>query len=573
MRDRSWTRLAVILVACAGCRGPRPVAPSSKVRTPRLLVTIVVDQLAAWEAAERLGLLPADGGFARLRREGLTASELHFEHAATDTAAGHAALYSGEVPRVSGVFANEMPGPDGKPRSILTDEKTHLVGSDGVEIPERPGSSLARLRVETLADVLVRALPHARVYSFSLKDRAALPASGRKPTLALWLDVATEQIVTSSALPAPTVWAARVGSKEAVTSVRSNGWTLDEADRGWVEARAAAAPDDQPGEGDLAGLGRAFPHAAVGSAKAMRATPLGDRVLFALARSALGEIAADRTGAPALLALSLSSHDYVAHVFGPHSWEAWAQLVELDRRLGDLLATADRAVGPDGYAVMLTGDHGGGTLPELLPEARGLRCELGGPADHWERPCAPARRIAPHAVVESLEAVFAAVLGPGPWVVGVAEPFAYLTAHGGALSEADRRKLVEAAKTALAPLGIEDVIDARAATAPCPAGESRATLVCNAIDPTGGADLFLLVGPGAFFDADVVPGFGTSHGSRFLYDRAVPLLVRAPGRVKAGEVRATPVSFRAFAKTAASLLGVPAPEGARAGEDLAGPAR
>ena len=335
---------------------------------PRLLITIVVDQLAAWEAAERWSQLPADGGFARLRREGLTVPELRFEHAATDTAPGHAALYTGAVPRVSGIFANEVPGPDSKPRSILADEQTRLVGSDGVEI-KRPGSSLARLRVDTLADVLVRALPRARVYSFSLKDRAALFGAGRKPTLALWLDVPTEQVVSSTGLPAPTVWAARVGSKEAVTGARAGGWMLADAERGWVEAHAGE-PDDQRGEGDLAGLGRAFPHAAIGSAKAMRATPVGDRVLFGLAAAALGEIAADKTAAPALLALSLSSHDYVAHVFGPHSWEAWAELRELDHRLGELLAAADRAVGPDGYAVMLTGDHGGGALPEIDPERR-----------------------------------------------------------------------------------------------------------------------------------------------------------------------------------------------------------
>jgi arylsulfatase A-like enzyme len=46
------------------------------------------------------------------------------------------------------------------------------------------------------------------------------------------------------------------------------------------------------------------------------------------------------------------------------------------------------------------------------------------------------------------------------------------------------------------------------------------------------------------------------------------LLVRAPGRVAAGQVRDQPVSFTAFVHTAASLLGLPAPAGAGAGEDL-----
>jgi microcin C transport system substrate-binding protein len=54
-----------------------------------------------------------------------------------------------------------------------------------------------------------------------------------------------------------------------------------------------------------------------------------------------------------------------------------------------------------------------------------------------------------------------------------------------------------------------------------------------------------------------------------MYDRAAPLLVRAPGRVPAGVVREAPVSFTAFARTAASLLGVRPPAGARGGEDLA----
>ena len=66
----------------------------------------------------------------------------------------------------------------------------------------------------------------------------------------------------------------------------------------------------------------------------------------------------------------------------------------------------------------------------------------------------------------------------------------------------------------------------------------------------------------------LAPGAGTSHGSPYLYDRAVPLLVRAPGRVKAGVVRTRPVAFMAFARTAAALLDIPPPAAAAPGEDL-----
>ena len=64
-----------------------PAAP----RAWPIVVSIVIDQEAAWLAAERWPLLPADGGLARLRREGTYAADMRYAHAATDTAPGHAA--------------------------------------------------------------------------------------------------------------------------------------------------------------------------------------------------------------------------------------------------------------------------------------------------------------------------------------------------------------------------------------------------------------------------------------------------------------------------------------------------
>ena len=88
-------------------------------RAPPWLVTIVVDQLAAWMADERWPALPSDGGFARLQREGLNVRELRFAHSVTETAPGHAALYTGAVPRATGIVSNDVLGPDGKKASSL----------------------------------------------------------------------------------------------------------------------------------------------------------------------------------------------------------------------------------------------------------------------------------------------------------------------------------------------------------------------------------------------------------------------------------------------------------------------
>src|SRR6185295_2854629 len=100
---------------------------------------------------------------------------------------------------------------------------------------------------------------------------------------------------------------------------------------------------------------------------------------------------------------------------------------------------------------------------------------------------------------------------------------------------------VAAASTVLRDrFGVDEVVDIRSSPhGPCaPAGdESRAALVCRSLSPDGPADLYLVVPPGTFFDPSFDAGRGTNHGSPYLYDRAVPLLVRAPGRVPAGVVR------------------------------------
>jgi hypothetical protein len=561
--------VAVAIVGLAACH-PTPAArsPTSKPKGVRLLLAIVVDQLSAWEAAERMPMLPPDGGFARLRREGLWVQELRYEHAVTDTAPGHAALYTGAVPRESGIYSNETLGPDGKRRSILLDEATRLVDAHGAAL-DQPGSSLARLRVETLADVLVADAPNALVYSFSLKDRGALFGGGRRPTAALWLDVAAETFVSSTAFPAPPFLVSALGDRDAVVSAYQAGdWSLRNDERAFVSTHAET-PDDQPGEGDLAGLGRTFPHVAT-SSKALRATPLGDALIFGLARGALeyigGRARGDEKAPPALLALSLSSNDYINHVFGPHSWEAWAELWELDRGLGALLAEADRAVGPDGYAVMLTGDHGGGALPEVPAELALTDCPEGKPSVRPSHGCGKRARIMPNDVVRAFEAAVAAKLGPGPWVAGFAEPLVYLTSRGKALGARDRDALRDSAEHALHALGIEHVFDARAFKS-CGRDDLEA-LVCASVVPDSPGDFYVVAARGGFFDPEVTPGFGQSHGTFDEMDRTVPLIVRAPGRVPTGIVRAEPVAFTAFARTAASLLGIRAPEAAGKGEDL-----
>ena len=537
-----------------------------------VLVVIVVDQLAAWMAEERWPALPSDGGFARLRREGLYAREMRFAHAATDTAPGHGALFTGAVPHESGILANEVVPPSGgDPVSFLADPTTRIVVA-GTGPGAKASSSLAALRVETLADILIATRPSARVISLSLKDRGALLAAGRHATAAIWLDPALGAFVTSTAIaPGFPAWAAGLGDAAAVRAAMAQEWTV--GDRAWVAAHAETA-DDTNGESAYLGLGRTFPH-PVGSAKALRATPAGDALLFALADAAATEIAA--SGQAGLLSVSLSAHDYIVHLFGPHSWEAWDELAKLDHGLAVFLARLDRLFGPEGYAVMLTSDHGSNALPELSRTAPGPWCsKAGGQADHWQRSCGPRRRLIADEVVQALEEELGKAVGRerGPFVAGIADPMLFLTASARSLPPAEREVLVRAATRFLrSHFGLRAVIDVRTAPATCPplADESWRALVCRSMRSEGPGDLYMVVPPGTFFDPRLAAGSGTSHGSPYLYDRAVPLLIRAPGRVRAGQIRTRPVQFTAFARTAAALLDIRPPAPAARGEDLTRP--
>ena len=64
------------------------------------------------------------------------------------------------------------------------------------------------------------------------------------------------------------------------------------------------------------------------------------------------------------LGVSFSSLDYVAHHFGPRSWEVQDELARLDRDLAGFFAHLDSAVGRGNYVVALTADHGGSPIPE-----------------------------------------------------------------------------------------------------------------------------------------------------------------------------------------------------------------
>ncbi|HSO34261.1 MAG TPA: alkaline phosphatase family protein [Labilithrix sp.] len=577
--------MALALAACGGegaiapaaQRTPRPSTTASEPRTGRtappaetrapVVLAIVVDQLSAWVADERVPRLPADGFFARLSREGTWARVMRYPYATTDTAPGHAALHTGKVPSETHIVVNEIPDEtSGARTSFFRDPGTKLVTPDGVR--DVPGSSASALAVPTVADRLRAARPNARIVSLSLKDRAALLPAGKRPTHALWFDVDEGAFVTSTAIePTFPAWARPFGDAAAITRARAETW--EPLDAKWLADNAGK--DDAPGEGDLDGLGVTFPHHAR-TARAFKATPMSDVRILELALAAAQH--ERNPSEPLLLLLSMSASDIIGHTFGPSSWEAWDHLRRLDGSLAGFLTALEAAVGP--VRVVLSGDHGNSAMPEArLPLPASCKATA-PPLDPYDRPlCTIGARLEPDELRTELRAAAARSLGRADLVAGVADGYVHLSPAGRALDASKRGVLDRAIRDVLAGrhrAAVAEVFDVRELATRCPgvlaaargipdrarAGEDVITLVCRSWTAGAGAgDYFVVPRHGSFFDGEVVPGKGTSHGTPWLYDRTVPLFVRgAPGEVDAGALILDPVDFSAYSAVEAAFLGL-----------------
>lgn len=553
------------LTACArdvvpqGARKSTPAAAAPSVGTASadaghavapLTVSLVIDQFAAWVARDRLGLLSKDGGFARLRNEGTWYQDMRFAHAVTDTAPGHASLYSGKVPREHGIVANEVWRT--AKVSILADEATRAVTAEGVR--SETASSAQAVEGDLIADRFKAQHSNAKVYSFSLKDRGAIFGGGHHPDLSLWYDPKLERFLSSTAfvqrLPD---WVIPALGHEALKQ---------RLDKIWMPLQGVGSEmrpytsDGEPGEGDFAHYGAKFPHQPSHSEQpfaAFRANPESDRMLLDLALLAVNNSPRD---CPMLLAISLSANDYIGHLFGPDSWEAKDELLRLDAALGWFFSELDRRRGSEHWNAVLAADHGIVPLPELS-QIEAKRVHEGGTLG--SRPQELTHRVLPTDLKRAAELISVKVVGKGAWVAALSDPYLYLSDEARHLGADKLTRLRAALVEGLAKLPeVARVFDVSTLAPGCPAfdDESLDALVCRSVRPGRGGDYYVALKPGYFFDPEYVTGSGTSHGNAELADRSVPLLVRAPGVAEPGKVVTNPQWFTIFARQLEPLLGL-----------------
>ncbi len=248
-----------------------------------------------------------------------------------------------------------------------------------------------------------------------------------------------------------------------------------------------------------------------------------------------------RDDTPDLLAINLSSNDYIGHAYGPDSPEVLDAAVRTDAALADFFGFLAATVpgGLDRVVIALTADHGVAPMPAALHDAHMPGGQIDG-------------AVLKNAAAQALQAAF----GPGDWVAAMVEERIYLN-----LTALDAHKIPhsQAEDVAAAALGAVPGIYAAYTRSRILEGRLPHTDIAARIErsfhPTLGGDLVLITDP--FWLSDT--GKGTSHGSPYAYDTQIPLLLGGGG-IRPAKVAAR-VSTLDLAPTLADLLGILQPAG------------
>ena len=330
----------------AGRPAPLPSPPS-------LIVLITVDQLGA-DYIDRFST-QLRGGLARLSRGGAWFTNAHHDHAITETAPGHATLLSGRFPRSTGIMANRI-GVDDDAAPLLGEP----IGTGG-------GASPRRFQGTTLVDWLRTKDSRSRTLSVSMKDRAAILPVGRSRADVYWY-YPDGRFTTSryyrDSLPD---WVNRFNARRLPQSFAGKTWTLLLPDTAYKEPDSVSV--------EMGGRNFVFPHSipddSASAASAIRVTPWMDEITLDFALRGLSALSLGDTPRTDVLAISLSATDLIGHGFGPESREMHDNILRLDRNLGAFFDSLFKLRDSSRVAIVLTGDHGVGTIPELA--ARSLK--------------------------------------------------------------------------------------------------------------------------------------------------------------------------------------------------------
>ena len=495
----------------------------------RLVLQITIDGLRA-DLINRYENGFSKGGFRLLIKKGAYFTNAHYQHANTETIAGHTTLATGTFPsqhgmvgnvwfdREAGELAYNIEDPDHPLIPTREDESQGEQVDPAQKKSRTQGRSPAAILVPTFGDGLAAYYGgRSKIFGVSGKDRSAVAMAGHVGK-AFWYSANTGDFVTST-------------------------YYYDAA------TYLLAAQDDRPYEVDLRGYGRIFPH-PFGQADdklfftRILVSPIGDQLTLDFYKTRITHEQLGQDEIPDYLSISFSAVDAVNHFFGPSSLENEDVVVQLDRTLADLFAFIDKTVGLKHTLIVLSADHGMADMPEYMTEL-GYKAGRLDP----EQIAAAANKVGQKFGVDEIVRFFY-------------RPYLYLNVEKIAAAKLDRTKVERAIADALTDF---DGIALAGASSRLSAQQTNPLLaeVRNNHHVSRSGDIYIIQEPYWFlFDKGPVTAM---HGSPWRYDTHVPIIFMGPGILpETVHRRVHPVDV---APTLAALLGM-TPPGSALGSPL-----
>lgn len=536
--------------------------PSSQ---PRLILQITVDQLRGdlpTRYYDRLG----EGGLRYLWENGVVYRNAHHAHANTETIVGHATLATGAHPSAHGMVGNLWFDRETGFTTYNVEDSNYRLLTEGADVDDRAeidptqraarseGRSPAAILVSTFSDELRSSNGgRSKVIAVSVKDRGAISMAGHTG-IAYWFSKSSGEFVTSTYyLDHYPDWVTAFNAQRPTQQFANTSWELLHDQSSYLFADS----DDREWETDVAGFGRVFPHDyGDGTSRYfttwLTLSPAGDKLVLDFAKQALLEEQLGQDDITDYLSVSFSATDYVGHIFGPSSLEGEDNILQLDRRIAELLAYVDEKVGLKDTLIVLSADHGG-------PDAPGYLASLGIPAgyvdpDSWDKGAAITRLKDQFNISGKLFASYSHPYLYFSTAVKNDQQIDHEALEAAVIDELSRFQGVSLAvsSTALRRGNIPDTYLYRA--------------VSNNFHPKRSGDIFIVFEPNWFindFDGLTV---ASTHGSPWNYDTYVPIVFVATG------LRPQTIDRRVYtvdiAPTLSSYLGIKPPSGS-VGEPLA----
>lgn len=293
---------------------------NAQVERPKLVVGIVVDQMR-WDYLYTYQSKWGNDGIKRLLNEGYSCGNTVIDYLPTFTSCGHTCVYTGTTPAFHGITGNTMML-HGQPVNCCLDTTVTGVGTTTKVGLASPRNML----VTTLGDELKLATNmEARVVGVALKDRASILPAGHAANGAYWYDSKVPGFITSTyymeRLPR---WVEQFN--------KSNKRTMTDCDL-WNHRS-------------------------------------GVTMTFEMARAAIDGEQLGQDNVTDLLAISISTTDYVGHAWSTRSLQLDSIYEQLDIDVAAFLNVLDQKVGKGNYLLFLTADHGATHNYQFMSEHR-----------------------------------------------------------------------------------------------------------------------------------------------------------------------------------------------------------